>query len=73
MRQSETLARSRLVQQQINNPTTANVFAGLTTVFQHVGVVATGFFEGIGQDGEFIKSSLIVNLLSYRNDASVVP
>jgi hypothetical protein len=54
---------STFAQQQIHNPATANVLAGLAAVIQNVGVGAAGFFEGVGQDRQSVKCTLVINLL----------
>jgi hypothetical protein len=39
-------------EQEIEHPTTADVFAGLTAVVQDVGVIATIILQSVSEDGE---------------------
>ena len=50
-------------QQQIDDPTTAHVLAGLAAVIQNVGVGAAGFFEGVGQNGQAVEGAIVVDRL----------
>src|SRR6185437_11025043 len=61
----ETVCRhSRLAQHEIDDPTAAHMLAGLTAVIQNVGVGAARFFQSVGQDGQTVESTLLVNRLS---------
>jgi hypothetical protein len=49
------------------------VFAAAAAVIQDVGIVAAGFFQGIGQDGQLFESPPVVDVLSDVSDASRIP
>ena len=45
-------AKSMLPQNEIDDPASANVRPRPAQVIEDGGIVATGFFEGVGKDGE---------------------
>lgn len=47
---------------KVNGPAAANVRSRTTEVAQHIGVHATGFFQGVGKDGQAVKGPLPVDL-----------
>src|SRR5262249_38292550 len=50
------------VQNTIDHPATADVSTRLAAVDEEIGIVATGFFEGIGQDRHRLEVSVQVHL-----------
>jgi hypothetical protein len=53
--------RLHIAQDQVQRPATPNMDSGLAAVAQDVGVVASGVFDGVGKNGQSVKSSLIVD------------
>ena len=64
---------SLLAQNEIYHPTTSYMLSRLPAVIQDVGVSATGFFKGIGQDRHTVKGSFIVDALGYLLRRAVIP
>src|SRR4051794_19277095 len=54
-------AGSRLSEDQIDDPATADVFARLPAVVQDVGVVAAGVFEGVRQDRQAVEGTFFID------------
>ena len=52
---------SGFAQQGVNHPAASDILAPGPAVAEDVGVVASGFFEGVGEDRELIERSLLVN------------
>src|SRR5258707_7580361 len=52
---------SRLAQQRIHNPASANVFAVGAAVFEHVLVGTAGLFERVAEDREIGEGALQVD------------
>jgi hypothetical protein len=40
---------------------------------ENVGILAPGLFQGVGQDGEAVESSVVINGLGQFDDRAVVP
>ncbi|MHB1426128.1 MAG: hypothetical protein ACYC3I_23440 [Gemmataceae bacterium] len=52
-----------LPQDQVHDPAAPHMHSWLAAVGQHVGVMATGFFEDIGQDRHPVKGTILVDAL----------
>src|SRR5207249_2362052 len=52
LRERRNRSASFFSENRIHDPTAANVWPVAATVTQQISVRATGFFEGVGQDGE---------------------
>jgi hypothetical protein len=63
--------RLLLTEQQINYPASQNMDAWLAAVVQDVGVGAAGVFQGVCQDRQAIKGSVIVDGLGQRGGVGV--
>src|SRR5262249_21263206 len=57
-----------LPQHQIDHPAPANMLARLSAVVQDVGIVAAGIFEGVGEDGQAVEGSVVVDRLGQGDD-----
>jgi hypothetical protein len=44
------------------------MLAGLSAVVENAGVVAAGFFQSVGEDGQVIVGAILVNALSQEAD-----
>ena len=64
---------SLLPQEEVDQPTTPNVFTRLAAMIEDVAVVAAYFFQGVGKDGHVIGSFFVVNGLSDAAHYSIVP
>ncbi len=49
------------------------MFATLPAVFQEGGVLAAGVFEGVGEDGEAVEGSVLIDGLSQRDNIAGKP
>jgi hypothetical protein len=58
---------SALAEEQVENPAATDVRTGATAMAEDVAVGAAGVFEGVGEDGEAVKVTIGVNLLSQCN------
>ena len=65
--------RLLFAEQLIDHPATADVFAAAAAVLQHVRVVAAGFFQGVGENGQPVEGPLLVDGLCQVRDGAVVP
>src|SRR5215472_11000474 len=64
---------SSLPKYQINHPATPDVRPWLATVCKDVGVVATGFFQGVGQDRQAVEGPIFVDRVCNPQDGLIVP
>ena len=62
-----------LAKKQIHDPAPSDVLARLPAVVQDVGVVAAGVFEGVGEDGQAIEGTFVVDGLSQGGDVAGEP
>jgi hypothetical protein len=53
---------------EIHDPATSHVRAFAPAMRKHVGVVATGLFQSIGQDGHPVKRLLLIDRGRYIDD-----
>ena len=59
--------------QQIQEPTTADVFAAAAAVAEDGGVGAAGVFEGVGEERQAVEGAGVVDGLGHLADRAVVP
>ena len=71
--ENKILNDSRLAQQHIDDPAAADVFAGLAAVVEDVGVGTARFFQSVGEDGQAVKCTLVVDCLGEFCNGGVIP
>ncbi len=60
---------SPFAEQKIEHPAAADMLAGLAAMIEDHGIIAAGFFEGVGQDGQVGEKALAVNRPCQHGDA----
>jgi hypothetical protein len=68
-----SMPSSRLAEQQIHHPATAHLLVRLTAMSEQVSIVATGLFEGVGEDRKAVESAVVVNGKGQPHDSGAVP
>jgi len=64
---------SRFAEEKVHHPATPDVWPWLPAVAEDVGIRAPGVFKGVGQDGQAVEGSLIVDGLGELWESAVVP
>src|SRR5262249_41611256 len=62
-----------LPEQQVHDPTSADVLPARPTVAQDVRVGTTGDFQGVGQDRQAVEGTVLVDGLDQPADGAAVP
>ena len=65
--------RSLLAKHQIHHPAAPDMLATTTAVVQDVGIIAAGVFEGIGENWQAIKSTVVVDRRGQGGDVRCSP
>jgi len=64
---------SRFFQEEVHYPAAANMVGRLATMLKDGRVIATGFFKGVRQDGQFFEPAFFVNGPGDLAQGAVIP